>query len=560
MLSGLLLENFKAFGDRQYVPLAPITLIFGANSAGKSSILQSLLLLKQTFAIDSPEILLLPKGPLTDLGNFREMVHRHDATRTCEITPLLSADTQTTPLDDFLFQPYHLPEAEHGLGFRFGFDVAMEELKLVSLPYYFADRESPAFVMNPTDPPEQTVSRRHAFSPSSRVRGSYTRFVAPSDINSANPLLQSLLAEFRSTRLSPLLKSFVDAEKVLTEDPDQASTPFRNALLSVLRSPRVSSAGRSIDEGISPEYFLALIRKQMKHFSRYTSRTFISDTNKINRHRKMALRTMLPIELIYGRRNTPTGETLIDTWIDRATPLYSEELFPNLAQETVSLAMYLRQAFEDMVYLGPLRDSPERNYIFSGNVATEVGKSGRYLPDILFKQQSLVDSTNTLMRQFEIGYTLQVRKVPDIEEIFSLRLIDERSATAVSMVDVGFGISQVLPVIVQSMLSRDNIILIEQPEIHLHPRLQAHLGTLFFQGFKESGNQFIVETHSEHLILRLQKLLREGLLAPSDISVIYVTKDEQGSHCVTLPIGSNGEFLQEWPEGFFEEAFNEVFG
>ncbi len=94
MLSTLILENFKAFGERQVIPLAPITLIFGANSAGKSSILQSLLVLKQTIGqaetLDTP---LLPKGELVDIGSFREFVFKHDIERTIEIAPLLSEKT-----------------------------------------------------------------------------------------------------------------------------------------------------------------------------------------------------------------------------------------------------------------------------------------------------------------------------------------------------------------------------------------------------------------------------------------------------------------------------------
>jgi len=79
MLSTLILENFKAFGRRQVIPLAPITLIFGANSSGKSSILQSLLLLKQTLAGgDTGDRLLVPQGDLVKLGNSDEMLFRRD--------------------------------------------------------------------------------------------------------------------------------------------------------------------------------------------------------------------------------------------------------------------------------------------------------------------------------------------------------------------------------------------------------------------------------------------------------------------------------------------------
>src|SRR5205085_2303282 len=87
MLRSMQLENFKAFGQRTVIPLAPITLIFGQNSSGKSSILQSLSLLKQTRDSRDVEALLLPRtdGGIVDLGSFQEMLFDHDLDRTLAI-------------------------------------------------------------------------------------------------------------------------------------------------------------------------------------------------------------------------------------------------------------------------------------------------------------------------------------------------------------------------------------------------------------------------------------------------------------------------------------------
>lgn len=126
--------------------------------------------------------------------------------------------------------------------------------------------------------------------------------------------------------------------------------------------------------------------------------------------------------------------------------------------------------------------------------------------------------------------------------------------------DVGFGISQVLPVIVQSLLAHDKTVCIEQPEIHLHPRLQAELGSLFGETIRPPyNNRFIVETHSEHIMLRIQKLIRQRTLKPEDVSVIYVDHTAETSKCIPLRIDEEGDFIDQWPGGFFEDAYQEIF-
>lgn len=165
---------------------------------------------------------------------------------------------------------------------------------------------------------------------------------------------------------------------------------------------------------------------------------------------------------------------------------------------------------------------------------------------------------NDRLRQFGAGYSIQVGRTGG--DVFGLELLDQVTGTPVSIVDVGFGISQVLQIIVQSTVSTDSVVLVEQPELHLHPRLQAELGSLFADCVGDPyRNQFIIETHSEHLILRIQRLIREGKLKNSDVSVVYVMKSEEGSQCYPLRLDEEGDFIDEWPEGFFEEGFRERF-
>lgn len=157
--------------------------------------------------------------------------------------------------------------------------------------------------------------------------------------------------------------------------------------------------------------------------------------------------------------------------------------------------------------------------------------------------------------------------------IQELALVDKRTETLVSHRDVGIGVSQVLPVLVGAYSSKNRIIAIEQPEIHLHPALQAELGDVFIESaLGEKKNTFILETHSEHLILRLLRRIREtadnelkdGLtpLRADQVAILYVQPGLQknlGSEIIEIPISADGDFMKPWPDGFFAERAKELY-
>jgi predicted ATPase len=137
--------------------------------------------------------------------------------------------------------------------------------------------------------------------------------------------------------------------------------------------------------------------------------------------------------------------------------------------------------------------------------------------------------------------------------------------------EVGVGLSQVLPLVVAAHSVKSGIVSIEQPELHIHPAFQVELGDLFTQLEvpKSRRPMFLIETHSEHLMLRLLRRIREttdgeleknvSSVKPEDISVIYLETGEAGIKTSRIEIDESGEFIQRWPNGFFAERSEELF-
>lgn len=245
-----------------------------------------------------------------------------------------------------------------------------------------------------------------------------------------------------------------------------------------------------------------------------------------------------------------------------------KELLLYLARGIIE--QFLRGLDKDVFYLGPLRRSPSRSYGRTGHLLS-VGPAGEHTPSVLAnlkaraaKERSALPVQRKRLGQFrewmQALFPGRPVEATSVDELVKL-VIARSDAHGDTISDVGFGISQILPILVQIAVMPDRTtLLIEQPELHLHPSLQTRLAEVLVVASK-SGRRFIIETHSEHLVRGLQvaisnervKAKTKSRIAREDVKFLYVP--EAPGLPLPLEVNEWGEFTQEWPSGFFDEAY-----
>ncbi|PIG09091.1 DUF3696 domain-containing protein [Comamonas sp. 26] len=208
-------------------------------------------------------------------------------------------------------------------------------------------------------------------------------------------------------------------------------------------------------------------------------------------------------------------------------------------------------------YIGPIRNKPERFSIKRAN-SNYVGAAGEHTPSVLtnlnsqHRFRSIFQKINSDFKKL-FGKSLIINTS---NEITRIRIATESSEHTDSINDVGFGISQILPIITQAnLLEQNQVLILEQPELHLHPETQTKLSEILINDLS-INRKFIIETHSEHLIRGLQLAVHSGKIKNDDISIIYIKKNsEENSIYSLLKLNENGDLADKWPAGFFDQAY-----
>ena len=228
------------------------------------------------------------------------------------------------------------------------------------------------------------------------------------------------------------------------------------------------------------------------------------------------------------------------------------------------IGRFVYQQLSNCEYMGALRTPPDRTYLITGERRGRVGAAGEYASNILALDAMRGKDRTRQIKQIiskwfiEAGMATDIAIVALSDRHYEIRFQHPITREYQNFADVGYGHSQVLPVLVGGYNVRSgSTYFIEQPEIHLHPRAQAELGD-FLVDLKERRVQTIVETHSEHLVLRLQQHVASGLISPQDIRFFYVHAKKKRKSIQEMSIDERGVFENDWPEGFFPERLAEA--
>lgn len=511
MIQNLNIENYKAF-DKAKIPLRPITILLGANSVGKSSIIQLMLMLQQTgkTGLKSYKSPLKLYGGYVNLGDSINLFRNRKNDKPLKFGFEIKSSSLKEFLKDFLFQNYkrifmELPHFLPILGFK-----EIKNKKIENVNDF-----------------EEYVNYILDISTNEKTQEQY--------IQNINFMLNHR-GVFKIPAVSKnLKKQLITTFKFL----DSLSKIIKNELFEVNF------------ELVHKDGILLTNLIELKHNNKIILKLTVGDGDKISLISDIMKFESNDIENV--TKHFDSINTIFNSFNDES------EIKENNQSVLSSTLILIFRSFQDEVrkefieesinYVSPLRAHPKRYYMLDKaklNLTLDT-LDGDAIAEVIKDDSKIKLKVNNWFKKFGIQVNVEEFK----EVIHHLKV--KQNELDLDITDVGFGISQVLPVIIQGFLSSENsTTIIEQPEIHLHPKIQADLADLFIDIVKNSsGKKLIIETHSEYILKRLRRRISEGKISPNQVAICLIDPQINGTGGVVnvLEIEKKGFF--EWPIDFY---------
>jgi len=543
-ISSITIENFKGIKEPIRVDFKPITLLFGPNSAGKSTIVQALHYAFEIFERNNldPDRTSIG-GKTVDLGGFETLIYNHDVSKS--ICLKIELDLQDEDLPQY-FDGYE--------------DMGVSQ---------FSDKQTTEIPMRAVSAAvevairwNQQLKRPVLFQYKIDINGHHLATIETTDdgkqvfLSKITPINPVFLENISQDEARSIIDRFFVEESVGEEEFEKLG-PIFPALMTNFK----------MEKGVAG----------------LTQPIGVAGTG-----------TAMPR---WGRALEIHGPV----WADDTDRIDEGNFLMCLSALIVGPGELVRDGLKKMCYIGPIREIPPRNFTPEKSPDPSRWASGLKGWDILYTaEKGFVEQLNRWLNQedrLNAGYSIEVKRFREIGEddpisIFinegagleemdmiqtrmseipiksRVSIRDEKTGIELMPQDVGIGISQTLPVIISALHIKEGLLTIEQPELHIHPALQVALGDLFISRSRESQVCFLLETHSEHLMLRFLRRIREtdegnlppgkDPLRPDQLAVYYVEQGKTGVSVFPIRISEDGEFIDNWPKGFFEEREEEL--
>ena len=539
------LTNFRSFKDTQSIEIAPVTLLFGPNSVGKSSVLMALAYLQQILKKGHCNPQKLEALGDKTIGGFRALVHGQDLKKNIRVrldyvsgkTPFLYYGANVDEMAN------HIQDVHYVLMNDFGGSI---DSGSIEFEISWSKRFKQAYVKN------------------YRV---WANDVYVGCINSSEDQKNTLIRELNTQH--PLLVPYNNDDWLAGQygepdereplDADEYHTEFEQILNQLNPNP-ASTAAVSDKESSGADF--------------------------VNRIAPIALACRSgAVPLL----SVPVVTNLVGQDFDELDEHFNFLVVREVLSQAFVLPLdKLLEYLDKSVQIGPLRVVPDNDYVPNPHPEQKEWVDGSAAWDLLHKDPNSDDAIRKLIRstsewlassdKLDAGYEIINKSIAESLHadgnegelgLFSKRHVffkELRSNILLSANQLGTGISQVLPIIVAANHDDIALISVEQPELHIHPRFQVELADVFLRA--KQKHSFLIETHSEHIILRLLKRIRQTTdkelpsnyqpIEEDDVSIVYLEPTENGVVTKRIRVDEDGEFVDRWPQGFFVERREEL--